>query len=387
MRILSLSAFFILFVEYRAFAQTNNSNEIVTLDFFGRQTDFITDESFNKFQLNNMTVDEFNRGYDYYKSCKYSKLIHQFKSVKRNLNLDDLGLVILVSKYTNEIFKNEDANNMNLFNWFLLDKMGYFVVLCYNSDSVFLMENYNVRFANTIGISHTNTQCINSQVGNINKPFYSYIYPKNLLRKKQLKVNFNKFPKFGQDTINKIFSFQYLDKKSYFYTYKVHAVLNKSIVEYYESIPDMPPGRFCFGYGFSKTLKNSLLSDLKKILENKSIEESLNILLDFVQSLPYEIRLINDPLPEAMFYKDGDCNSKSYLYAYLVRELLKLKTVFRVTEEHINVGVNAETLTKKYPFFIYKSKKYIECEPTWTGFRAGCCSSLTNDSTEIYQCW
>src|SRR5690606_20425777 len=106
---------------------------------------------------------------------------------------------------------------------------------------------------------------------------------------------------------------------------------------------------------------DSLIVPLKERLKNKSKEESVSLLLDFVRKFAYmddEVLFKRDKwlTPyESLYYKVMDCEDRSILLGYLIREILDIPFILiQYTDypkiQHINVGVALPNLSKGLKF-------------------------------------
>jgi len=120
----------------------------------------------------------------------------------------------------------------------------------------------------------------------------------------------------------------------------------------------------------------SVNTNFTPLIRNKSPQEAVNLLLDFVQQLPYQkdgeqfgYEKFFFPA-ENLHYSYGDCEDRSGLFAYLVRELLGLKVTGLEYPGHIATAVHLPGLETNYSFK-YKGDKYLICDATYKGAPMG----------------
>ena len=123
----------------------------------------------------------------------------------------------------------------------------------------------------------------------------------------------------------------------------------------------------------------SLLSNLKSLVEGKSEIEAVNILLRFVQTafqyqtdaeqFGIEKYLFSE---ETVFYPYSDCEDRSILFSFLVRQLIGLKVVGLDYPGHVatavkfSVDLNGDSI-------IYQNQNYLICDPTYINAPIGMC--------------
>jgi len=150
------------------------------------------------------------------------------------------------------------------------------------------------------------------------------------------------------------------------------------VIDFYNNYPQTDYEVY-FDASLSPEARYSLLNNLKPIIEGKSEVEAVNILLRFVQTaFEYE----NDETQfgrekpffaeETLFYPYSDCEDRSVLFAYLVRNLLGLKVIGLDYPGHIATAVNFSTDIKG-DFVEHKSEKYIICDATFINANLGQC--------------
>lgn len=73
---------------------------------------------------------------------------------------------------------------------------------------------------------------------------------------------------------------------------------------------------------------------------------------------------------EALYYEYTDCEDRSALFYYLVKELLDLPMVILKYPNHVNIAVKIDNVPGQS--VIYEGNKYYVCEP-----------SNTRDNTDV----
>lgn len=141
----------------------------------------------------------------------------------------------------------------------------------------------------------------------------------------------------------------------------------------------------------AQNLRHSILEQLKPQITNLSTVEAAEKLLHFVQ---YAFSYDTDDkqhgyekpyfLEENFYYPKNDCEDRSVLYAYLVRNLLDLDVHFIHYPGHECTAVCFGSDNVKGHGYLYKGKQYIICDPTYIGASLGqCMPDYLNENPQI----
>lgn len=124
-------------------------------------------------------------------------------------------------------------------------------------------------------------------------------------------------------------------------------------------------------------LSRQLVTSLSAQLVGKSSVETLNILLSWVQKgfsyltdgkqFGYEKPFF---IEENFYYPATDCEDRSILFAFLVRNLLKKKVVLLDYPGHVATAVRMDSEVKGN-YILLDGEKYIVCDPTYMNAEAG----------------
>lgn len=166
---------------------------------------------------------------------------------------------------------------------------------------------------------------------------------------------------------------------------KMNIELNKSLIDFYDSYPITDKWQYYTMASMSPTLKESLLPTLRKSIEGKTETETVNILLNFVQTafayatddeqFGYERPLFPD---ESFYYPCCDCEDRSILLACLIRELTDLDVVLLDYPGHLATAIRFKgDVIGSY--LNVGEDKYIICDPTYIGAHIGLCMPALKD--------
>jgi len=120
-----------------------------------------------------------------------------------------------------------------------------------------------------------------------------------------------------------------------------------------------------------------LIAQLAPIIKGKSDEEAVNILLKFVQTA---FKYATDDQQfgrekflfamETIYYPYSDCEDRSILFTYLVKQMLRLDVVFLDYPGHIAAAVAFKNNVKG-DYVTFEGKRYTVTDPTYINATIG----------------
>ena len=154
---------------------------------------------------------------------------------------------------------------------------------------------------------------------------------------------------------------------------------DRRLVDYLGSFPQLDFELY-FATQASPAARSPLLQALRGHLQGLSEEDAVNFLLAFVQKgfayktdadqFGYEKYFF---VEEALHYPYSDCEDRSALFAWLVRELLGLKTVGLHYPGHMTTGVAllAHAPQKNWTTVEWQGQRYVIADPTYINASVG----------------
>ncbi|MGK0255428.1 MAG: hypothetical protein ACI81I_000024 [Arcobacteraceae bacterium] len=330
---------------------------------YDKNTIFVTDE---------INKDSISKFWDMMSNTNYKKLINQIQLNSIELNLNDWAKYQFIHKLGLKVF-GEDDNKANLFTWFILVKMDFDTKVGYSSDNIYLMSTiqhnlYQVTFF-TLKKKKYYILTPNGNVDNVGSIYtYTGDYPK---AKNKLSFRIAKEMKFYNNLKNKSLEFKYDGKN-----YTVNTQYSLDLINFYKTFPQSDYNIY-FSTKNSTLLANSILVQLEPLVKGKSEIEAVNLLLRFVQtSFKYKTDQKQFSYEKVMFpeetinYPYSDCEDRSILFSYLVRNLLHLDIVGVKYTDHLATAVNFSSYLSG-DNFMYKGKKYTISDPTYINANSG----------------
>ena len=346
----------------------NLDKKDINFDFYGTAIALNTPQGMNKAKFYPQTKEGISNYFKTVALSPYEFLLDSIKSISNELNLNDWGKYMLIKKLSENIFPNQDESR--LLSWFIFNKLGYSVrvglanshviVMHYSKKTIYATPNYDIDKKKFYVVS-------NYAKGSASKVFtYDQNYPE---ADKELDLSMETLPKFVDKTMYKTLNFrQYGQRYSIKYSY------NKNLIDFMATYPQADYETF-FNTPLSKNSYRDIAMELKKYINTKQASEALNFVLHFVQNaFKYQIDSHQFGREKVMFaqetlyYDKSDCEDRSILYAYLVKELFGISVVGVKYADHM---ATALYIPIKGDGVKLHSKKYIIADPTYVNASVG----------------
>lgn len=168
------------------------------------------------------------------------------------------------------------------------------------------------------------------------------------------------------------------------YTTAVDVAVNSNLVEFYNSYPASEINdNFMTGWAMyanaplDRNIKEQLYPELSYVLEGKTENEAVDILLDFVQTAfayEYDEEIWGKErfffAEESLFYPYCDCEDRSILFSRLVRDLVNLEVVLVYYPGHLATAVKFCNHVEGDNIDL-NGDRFVICDPTYIGAPIG----------------
>ena len=345
----------------------------VSISYFGLNIQFSYDPKMEQRIYGRVTKDTISKFWSTLSQSDYELLQKQFDSKRAPLDLNDWSYAILVNKVAEKIYPGQsDAQSM--FTWYFMTKAGYSARIAYNDGGVYLLlpskqKVFRAPYFTYDGVKYYSLK-FDGQKSPALKNLYTYDghYPG---AKSRMDMQIKKPLVTGRQDVKKTLKFKYRGK-----SYQVRTSYDKSMVDYLDTYPLLDLDLY-LSTSVSEATANPLLSQLGKIINGKSEEEAVNILLSFTQAA---FKYKNDTehfggenylFPEeTLHYAYSDCEDRVFMFAWLVRQLVGLEVVGLKYPGHLSAAVrfNEKVAGSSIKFH---GKRYFIADPTYTNARAG----------------
>lgn len=318
---------------------------------------------------------------------EYEQALSMLKAQQKALALNDWGLARLTHAYASKTYPQSEPSQ-NALTWFLLSKLGFEARVGYNDNVLYLLMPANNRL---FGITYYTFDGEKYYIIDFDKPsginaqLYTYQgeYPGTPLK---MDLYVDRYPNFKADKDQRDITFAYKGKQ-----YNVIAEFDRSYSDFAAYYPQTELPVY-FTAPASELLKKSVVNQLKTHLETIPADEHLDFLLRFIQ-LGFEYKTDHDQfgyekfffVDEIFYYPYSDCEDRSVLFAWLVKELLGKEVVGLKYPGHLATAVEIDR-PMKGDQFMYKNKRFIVCDPTYINANAGMTMSrFSNEQPKIVE--
>lgn len=301
--------------------------------------------------------------------CKadYKPLLADCRQLKKDLKLNDWGVFLFVRDVSNAFCA--DANASVVMQQFLLNELGYKSKMARRADRDQMLlfvatdcKMYGRPYFTKDGLNYYNLTS--------DETCQFYMCQEDSPKaKSNIDMQITNAPLLNSGMVNSV-------HKNGAGTVAVSVDVPKSLMLFYKSMPQCDYSVYV-NAKVNPAVADRLLSSLAPIVEGKSETEAANLLINFVQTgfkyatdqeqFGYEKPFF---VEELFYYPYCDCEDRSVLYSYLVRNLLKLDVVLLDYPNHIATAVCFNENVSG-DFVTVEGKKYIVCDPTYIGASIG----------------
>lgn len=345
----------------------------IKVAFYGHQLPFRVDRDFKArlgYTLNKEAISDY---WAKLSRADYEPLLKQLNAQRRALQLNGWAYVLLVHQLAKKLHPNRH-NEQALLTWFLFIKNGYKARIAYDNQQIYLFmpakqQLYAVSYFTFDGLRY---YVLPLEGNDLQKQRQVYTYDSDYpgateALDMRISTAIVTRPQIGTKNL----TFRYKAKK-----YQVKVNYDKQTVNFFRTYPQMDIGMY-FISAVNPEMGNQLLKQLKPLVAGKSELEAVNLLLRFVQKA-FEYKLDKTQFgeenylfaEETLFYPYSDCEDRSILFAWLVRNLLKLEVVGLDYPGHIATAVHFNGNVRGDAFF-YRGKRYVVADPTYINADAG----------------
>lgn len=306
-------------------------------------------------------------GYEALCRSNYKPLIANCQQAQKDFRLNDWGVFLFVKTAAEALCNNE--NSCIVMQQFLLNELGYRAKMARRGD-----RNQLLLFVATdcmvYGHPYFTKEGLNYY--NINGTEACTFYMCNQDSKKAktpVAMRLNNVPALNSGVVSR----QRTNKAG---NVSVSVNVSKSLMDFYASMPQCDYGVYAKA-PVAGSLAQEVLGTLRPLVQGKSEVDAANLLLNFVQTgfkyaTDEEQFGFEKPffVEELFYYPACDCEDRSVLFGWLVRELLGLDVVYLDYPNHIATAVQFKGDVKG-DFLTVDGKRYTVCDPTYIGASIG----------------
>lgn len=337
-------------------------------NYYGTSLFLDFDDDLSKIAIQDINERGIGNWWSQCSKTNYNQLVNQLLDTKNKLSLNDWAYFLLVKKTSESIIK-KDKNNASLLMWFLMIRSGYEVKVAFdNTDINLLITSANEVYGNKFLIIDNKRYYFVDEI--LTNTFQTYDFSFSGATRV---IDFNIYQplNIGNDVLVKQIKFDFKQKE-----YSFPVTININTLYLLKDYPITELSVF-FNASMSEVTKQTLAEGLLPIIHNMSNEEAINFLLAFVQkSFQYQTDKQQFDkekffFPEELFYYPAsDCEDRSVLFAYLVKQLLHLEVIGLEYADHVATAVKTNNRTNG-DYVIFNNDKYIIADPTYVNAPLG----------------
>ena len=348
--------------------------DMIEVMFYGNAVRFTFDEKWKNYRLSGGAKPEaMSDFWTMMSGSNYESTIQSISNARRDLKLDDWGGVTLWRTIAQTLQPGRKSEQ-NLLLWYFLVKSGNDVRLGYSGNDVHLFVAmkqpvYSTKFTK-VG-DQTYYAVLASDYGDSIRSFYTYeaSYPSKL-KALDIKTAATSFTKTV--VTNRTLAFEYKGK-----IIKLNVPYDRRLVEYMDTFPQSEFELY-FNTDGSSLARQGLLGELKKYTTSMDEEEKVDFLLSFVQKA-FAYKTDNEQfgreryffLEESLHFPYNDCEDRSVIFAWLVRELAGVKVIGLLYPGHMTTAVALRQTKPEFSTVDFRGKKYVIADPTYIGASVG----------------
>lgn len=347
----------------------NKNDQNATFEYYGTEVKIAYSKELKVTVAKNADNKSISKYWEEMSKKGYKDLITQFTEYKTAISLNDWGYAILLNSFAKQLYGN-DRNSRYCFIWYMLNKSGYKCRIGFIDRNIVLFVPAKTKIFGIPYFTSSDTKerlyviDFDNLSGSLEGSIYTYDgdYPD---AKKMIDMNIESPLKVNPIEKTRTVKFKYKGSE-----YVIDAKYNTNVVKFYEYYPYTDLSVY-FNYKISDDTKQTLLNSLRPLVEGRTPPDAANILLRFVQ-IGFEYQTDDQQfgrekplfIEEIMNYPACDCEDRSILFSFLVKELLNLPVIGVDYPGHVATAVKFD-VDVPGDFVTYKNQKYLICDPTY----------------------
>ena len=340
----------------------------LNFNFFGTDLGFSVDDSVKSAKFYPQNQEGIASFFDTAAKSEYENIILSISAVQNSMRLNDWGVYLLVTQFSQELFSNPD--DAKLMSWFIFDKLGYDVKVGLAHKQVTLMYYSKKTIYSTPSYTFSKKKFYlfaYYDKGRVSRLYsYKQSYPRAT---KAFDLSLRELPKFNRNVKKKTLWF----KKSgevFTTTYNY----NQNLIDFMATYPQADYETF-FNAPVDEISYITIARDIKKYIDGKKASEALNFVLGFVQKA-FVYERDNQQFgrekvmfaQETLYFDKSDCEDRAILFSYLVKELFGYSVVGVKYRDHMATALYIPIQGDSVKV---GRKKYVIADPTYINSNIG----------------
>lgn len=332
---------------------------------------YITMDKQLKFTMDGTSEKEVSKIYEKLSASEYDAFLDDCAQVYQNLKLNGWAAFLFCRTVSEQLLGK--GNEATLLQTYLLAQFGYDARLCSHGQKLYMLATTTEDVTRYYYINLNNKHYYlwdltyqGEQVHTFRENMKDAIRPIDFDNPAEMQLTYDATP------LRNITSKAYPGVKA-------TAKVNKNLIEYYSQMPIFAgkPWDIYARQALETPCYRELIPQLQTAIQGKNETDAANMLLNWVQT-GFEYKTDNEQFgfekpffkEEVIFYPYCDCEDRSILFSYLIKQLLHLDVVLLYYPGHLatavrfNGNVNGD-------YILLDNKKYIICDPTYIGAEIG----------------
>lgn len=315
---------------------------------------------------------EIGKFWEILSKTQYGPLLKQCHSKKEEMNLNDWGYTLMLYSLGGTIY-GDNTPEQRLFTWFMLAKSDYNARIGYNENTIRILLPIKNGLFNTSYYTVNNTKYYSVRLEEDDKKapsLYTYegSYPG---AEENIDMQFYDTPNLEGSYNQKKLKFTYEGKSHQF-----EIPYNSNLLDFYKDYPQTDLGVY-FSAPVNEKTSEKLLDQLEPLVKDKNEAEAVNLILRFVQTA-FDYKVDEKQFgrekymvpEETLYYPYSDCEDRSVLFAYLVRNLTGLDVIGIKYPGHLATAVKFSKHTGG-DSVTWNGETYTVADPTYVNADIG----------------
>jgi len=338
----------------------NFEQKTLSFNYYGADVQISYDSRLNTTAITQTTPESISNYWNILSQTNYNHLTNQLDAVKTRLNLNDWGYCKLVESFAAALYPKAPSMK-NLVSWFVLTRSRYKVRIGFSDNRLYLLMPsiqtlYGKAYLESGGTRYYLMEQTSAEVFTYKGDFPEADIIPDLTIQSPLNL--------PSDIAVKVIRFEHQGQKHQF-----EVPYNKNLMKFLDQVP-LTEAAVYFHSAVWAGSKDAFREALLPLLQGKSGHEAVSLLLALVQQafeyktdqeqFGYEKFMFAD---ELLYYRYSDCEDRSALFTWLVRELTGLSTIGLAFDGHMAAAV---CLGKEAPgqSVSFQGCNYLVADPT-----------------------
>ncbi len=360
-------------------AETATNFRTASLNFYNRSLAIPYDPAMRAFVLQGISQESIGAFWGKISESNYTPAVESLLEAKKELNINDYAYMLLCQYFSKSLYP-ANTNAARLMTWFVMLRSGYSLRVGFNDEAIALLvptqdQVYQKAYLNLDGINYY----IFSDLENNSL----YTYDEDYRSGKPVSFGINSPMNLGGKTAERQVKFEFEGK-----TYDIKLSYDPDLIDFFQYYPLLAFETY-FNAPMSVQSREALYTALQPVVSEMDEVQAVNFILRFVQTaFAYK----TDPeqfgrekyffAEEVLHYPYCDCEDRSVLFSYLVRELLGLNVVGLEYPGHM-----ATAVAFKSPYsgdhLVYNNQRYVVADPTFINAPVGVAMPEYSNATPV----